>query len=141
MIPTNLQTRDRELHVQFSRRLQWLTLILGFCGAIAATVLRSAGTGSGIAVGTVLAWLNYRWLDQGLGALVVAATAQEGSERPRIPWIVYGKFAGRYGLIGLAVYVTVHFFAVPLLSVVIGLLALGAGAMVEGLYEVFSGIE
>ena len=141
MIPTSLQTRDRELHARFSRRLQWLTLILGLCGAVAAAILRSAAMGFGVAIGTVLAWLNYRWLDQGLGALVTAATAQEGSERPRVPWFVYGKFAGRYVLIGLAVYVSVHFFPVPLIGVVIGLLALGAGAMVEVLYEVFSGIE
>jgi hypothetical protein len=141
MIPTSLQIRDREIHARFSRRLQWLTLSLGLCGAIGAAVFWSAAMGLAIAIGAVLAWLNYRWLDQGLGALVLAATTQEGSEQPRVPWLVYGKFAGRYVLIGLAVYVTVHFFAVPLIGVIIGLLALGAGAMVEGLYEVLSGTE
>jgi hypothetical protein len=141
MIRTSLQIRDREVHARFSRRLQWLTLSLGLCGAIAGAIFWSGAMGLAIAIGAVLAWLNYRWLDQGLGALVTAATAQEGSQQPRVPWFVYGKFAGRYVLIGLAVYVSVHFFAVPLIGVIIGLLALGAGAMVEGLYEVFSGTE
>jgi len=121
--------------------MQWLTIILGLSSSLAVAVIKSGKMGLGIAAGTILAWLNYRWLDQGLGALVVAATGQEGSEKPRVPWSVYAKFAGRYGLIGLAAYVTVRFFAVPILGVVVGLLALGAAAMVEGVYEVLSGPE
>lgn len=101
--------------------------------------LKSGRAGCGVAMGTLLAWLNYRWLDQGLGALVTAALAQQGRPQPRVPLSVYLKFGGRYLLIGLAVYVIVFYFAVPLLPILLGLLALGAAAMAEGLYEVFSG--
>jgi ATP synthase I chain len=128
-----------ESHTRFSRRLQWLTLALGFVAAIGVAFRMSIRIGAGVAVGTVLAWLNYRWLDRGLGVLVVSATAQEGSPQPHVPMGVYVRFAGRYLLIGLLVYATVHFLHVPLLSVVAGLLALGAGAMTEGLYELIAG--
>src|SRR5208283_4747126 len=108
-------------------RIAWLTLVLGFAAAVIWFFAKSHKEGIGLAIGTALAWLNYRWLDQGLGAFVTVAQAQEGSEQARVPAGVYWKFAGRYVLIGLAIYVTVHYFTVPLVAVIFGLLALGAG--------------
>jgi hypothetical protein len=139
MTPTRTRSPEREPHAEFARRLQWLTVLIGAGAAIVAGFLKSPRYGCGIAIGTLLAWLNYRWLDLGLGALVTAALAQQGRPQPRVPLSVYAKFGGRYLLIGLAVYVTVSYFGVPLLAVLLGLLALGAAAMAEGLYEVFSG--
>jgi hypothetical protein len=139
MTPTSLPTRDHELHAQFSRRLQWWTISLGLSAALSTTFVKSARAGCGVAIGTLLAWLNYRWLDQGLGVLVMAASTQEGSPSPRVPAAVYWKFTTRYLLIGLVIYASVHFFDVPLLALFAGLFALGAGAMAEGLYEVFRG--
>lgn len=136
-----LRVPENELHARFSRRLQFLTLALGFSAALAVSLIRTPRTGCGVAAGTLLAWLNYRWLDQGIGALVIAFQAQEGSPHPRVPASMYWKFAARYALIGLIVYIIVSRFSVPLLAVVAGLLALGAGATAEGLYEVFAGSE
>jgi len=138
MTPTLRPTLDEERHARFSRRLQWLTILFGLAAAFAALILKSRRDACGIAAGALLAWLNYRWLDQGLRALVTAAIAQQGRPQPRVPLSIYVKFGGRYLLIGLAVYVIVSYFGVPLLAVLLGLLALGAGAMAEGLYEVFS---
>lgn len=95
--------------------------------------------GAGVAIGTFLGWLNYRWLDRGLGAIVSSALAQQGIPQPRVPMRVYYGFAGRYALIAALVYVSVRFLAVPILAVFIGLFALGVAAMAEGLYEVFTG--
>ena len=134
-----LRVRDDEPHARFSRRLQFLTLALGFSAALAVSLIRTPRAGCGVAAGTVLAWLNYRWLDQGIGALVIAFQSQEGSPHPRVPASMYWKFASRYALLGLIVYIIVSRFSVPLLAVVAGLLALGAGATAEGLYEVFVG--
>ena len=139
MTPTAPETRENERALSLSRRIAWLTLLLGFLAALVVTFAKSPRAGLGIAVGTVLAWLNYRWLDQTLGALVTVATAQAGSPQSRVPARIYWKFAGRYVLMGLAIYVTVHYFAVPLVSLIVGLLALGAGAFVASIYEVISG--
>jgi hypothetical protein len=141
MIPTRLNDPGPDAHARFSRRLQWLTLALGLAAAFATVLFKSSRAACGVALGALLAWLNYRWLDQALGSLVTVAAAHEGSAQAHVPARVYWKFAGRYVLIGVAVYVSVHYFAVPVLAVIAGLLALGAGAMVEGLYEVFSGSE
>ena len=141
MTPTAPETRENERALSLSRRIAWLTLLLGFLTALVVTFAKSPRAGLGIAVGTVLAWLNYRWLDQTLGALVTVATAQAGSPQSRVPARLYWKFAGRYGLMGLAIYVTVHYFAVPVLSLILGLLALGAAAIVASLYEVYLGSD
>jgi hypothetical protein len=141
MTPTVPETRENERAGNLSRRIAWLTLLLGLLAALVVSFEKSPRTGLGIAVGTFLAWLNYRWLDQTLGALVTVATSQAGSPQSRVPARIYWKFAGRYVLMALAIYVTVHYFAVPILSVFLGLLALGAAAMVASLYEVYLGSE
>jgi ATP synthase I chain len=128
-----------EIGVRASRRISRLTLILGFAAAIAVFALKSHLAGIGIAIGTVLAWLNFRWLDQALVVLQRLATAQEGSPAARVPVQIYFKIAGRYVLMAAAIYVTVHYFAVPVVSLILGLLALGAGALVGSVYEVISG--
>jgi ATP synthase I chain len=141
MIPVTPETRENERAINLSRRIARLTLLFGLLTALIVAFAKSPRVGLGIAVGTLLAWLNFRWLDQTLAALVTIATAQAGSPQSRVPATIYWKFAGRYVLMGLAIYVTVHYFAVPILSVILGLLALGAGAIVASLYEVYLGSE
>jgi hypothetical protein len=136
MAPANPSS---EIGIRASRRISRLTLILGFTAAIAVFALKSRPAGVGVATGTLLAWLNFRWLDQVLVVLERLATAQEGSAAARVPPQIYVKIAGRYVLMAAAIYVTVHYFAVPLVSLIVGLLALGAGAMVGSIYEVISG--
>ena len=128
-----------DAHSRFSARLQRLIFVLGFAAAAPAGFLWSWRAGAGIAIGTVLGWLNYRWLDRGLGAIVSSALAQQGIPQPRVPMRVYYGFAGRYALIAGLVYVIVKFLDVPILAVFGGLFSLGAAAMAEGLYEVFTG--
>jgi hypothetical protein len=141
MTQTAPETRANERSINLSRRIAWLTLLFGFLAALVVSLAKSPSHGLGIALGTSLAWLNFRWLDQTLAALVTVATAEPGTSHARLPTRIYWKFAGRYVLMGLAIYVTVHYFAVPLLSVILGLLALGAGAFVGSLYEVYLGSE
>lgn len=130
---------NSEIGIRASRRISRLTLALGFAAAIAVFVFKSHLAGVGVAIGTILAWLNFRWLDQALIVLERLATAQVGSPATRVPAKIYFKIAGRYVLMAVAIYVTVHYFAVPLISLIAGLLALGAGAMVGSIYEVISG--
>ena len=130
---------SNETGIRASRRISRLTLILGFAAAIVVFALKSHPAGIGVALGTILAWLNFRWLDQALIALERQATAQQGSPAARVPFQIYVKIAGRYVLMAAAIYVTFHYFAVPVISLIVGLLALGAGALVGSIYEVVSG--
>jgi hypothetical protein len=135
-----LQPHSELVHARFSRRVQWLTVTLGWAGALAAGLLKSPRAGYGVALGTVLAWLNFRWLEQGLSSFVRGSAAQEGLPKPQVPLATYVKFGGRYALIGIALYGIVTFLAIPALWLIVGLLALGLAVTVEGLYEVISGI-
>ena len=130
---------SNEPGVRTNERISRLTLILGLVAALLVFFLRSHLYAAGIAVGTALAWLNFRWLDQALAVMERQATVQEGAPAVRVPPGTYAKVVGRYLLMAAAIYVTVHYFAVPLVSLIVGLLALGAGAFAASIYEVISG--
>jgi ATP synthase I chain len=137
MTPTTAENPDDGRLVRASQRIAWLTLALGISTAGVVFILQSNRWAIGIAIGTVLAWINYRWLDQSLGMLVSLGTAKPGSPKARgVPVSFYWKLVGRYVLIAVVIYVIVHYFALPLVSVLVGLLALGAGAIVGSIYEV-----
>lgn len=118
------------------QRISWLTLIFGLFAALLVAVLRDRLWGAGLGIGTALAWLNFRWLKKGLDALVVASTVQAGREKPVVPLSSYFGILFRYGLIAAAVYVIFVYLRVPLLSMVVGLCALGAATIVASVYEI-----
>lgn len=127
------------------RRIGALTLWLGVGAAAIVALVISPRAGLGVAVGAALAWVNYRWMQQALDVLRDAAVAQHQPEidasgahppkKARVGWKAGAKFMGRYALIAVVVYVIVSFLAVPVLSVLAGLFALGAATIVEGIYE------
>jgi len=118
------------------RRISWLTLVLGLIPALVVALLRKPVWGIGIAIGTALAWLNFRWLKLGLDALVAASTAQASKDEAAVPLGSYFGMVFRYGLIALSVYVIFKFLKVPLLSMVLGLCALGAATIAASVYEI-----
>jgi len=118
------------------QRISWLTLVFGFTAALAVALTGPRMWAAGLVVGTVLAWLNFRWLRRGLDALVRASQAQSCAEKPQVPLATYFAAACRYGLIGLAVYVIFEVLKVPLLSMVLGLCALGAASIAASVYEI-----
>ena len=61
------------------RRIERLTLGIGVVAALYSAWRWSWAHAAGILVGTALAWINYRWLKQGLDALAKLSTAQEGA--------------------------------------------------------------
>jgi len=125
-----------EVYARTERRIAWLTLVLGGAAAVAAAILRRSAWAEGLAIGAALAWLNFRWLKRGLDALVVAATAQEGFAKPRIPVGTWFRLLFRYGLIAFCVYVIFEYLKVPLASMVVGLCALGAATIAASVYEI-----
>jgi hypothetical protein len=118
------------------RRISWLTLLIGLIAALLVALFRDRLWGVGLAIGAVLAWLNFRWLSRGLDALVLASTAQAGKEKPVVPLLSYFAMVFRYGLIALAVYVIFIYLRVPLVSMIVGLCALGAATIAASVYEI-----
>ena len=120
------------------RRISWLTLLIGFFAALLVAVVRDRLWGAGLAIGAALAWLNFRWLRRGLDALVTVSTAQTGKQKPSVPLLTYFAMLFRYGLIALAVYVIFEYLRVPLVSMVVGLCALGAATVAASVYEILN---
>jgi small-conductance mechanosensitive channel len=123
------------------RRISWLTLLIGLVCGFFVAIFRDRLWGLGLCIGAVLAWLNFRWLGRGLDALVNASKAQATAAKPRVPLATYFLAAFRYGLIAFTVYVIFKLLKVPLLSMVVGLCALGAAAIVASVYEILRPVD
>ena len=121
---------------QSESRISLLTLLTGALVAIPVAVFQSWPWGLGIFIGAAFAWLNFRWLKQGLDALTAAATAQHGNQKVRVPLVTYCKAAFRYALIALCIYVTFRYLHVPVLSMVCGLCALGAATILVSVHSI-----
>jgi ATP synthase I subunit len=136
-----ISTKDAAVFARTERRIAWLTLTLGGAAAGIVAILRNWPWAGGLAIGTVLAWLNFRWLKRGLDALVAVATAQEGAAKPRIPFGTWFRLMFRYGLIAFCVYVIFKVLKVPLASMAVGLCALGAATITASVYEILRPVE
>jgi hypothetical protein len=123
------------------RRIAWLTLVIGGVAAIVTGISYRWIWAAGLLIGSVLAYLNFRWLARGMDALVAASTAQSDAAQPRVPVGTYFRALFRYGLIAMSVYVIFRVLSVPLVSMVLGLLALGAAAVAASVYEVWHPIK
>ena len=119
------------------QRIAQLTLVLGAVASAGACLLFSIRVGTGVLIGAFLAWLNFRWLKNGLDAIVRISTAQADSAKARLPVSSLIGLFGRYSLIAASVCAIFIFLRIPVLSMLVGLCALGAATMVGSLYEIF----
>ena len=124
--------------LQTERRIGWLTVVFGFVATAVVLVLRHKLWAAGLAIGTALGWLNFRWLRRAVDALVIVSTAQADREKARVPLTAYLAALFRYGLLGLTVYVIFILLHVPLGSMIVGFCALAAAAIVASVWEILS---
>jgi hypothetical protein len=138
MAPTEVEaSRGRATE----RRIAWLTLVLGFATGAIVAVAGHTRWAAGLAIGTTLAWLNFRWLRRGVNTFVLASKAQAGSGKPRVPAGTYFLMLFRYGLIAATVYVIFGYLKVPLLSMIAGLCALAVAAISASVYEILHPVD
>jgi len=123
------------------QRIAWLTLAIGVVAAVITGLCYRWIWAAGLWIGSVLAYFNFRWLARGMDALVAASTAQADAVQPRVPVGTYFRALFRYGLIAVVVYVIFKVRGVPLVSMVLGLLALGVAAVVASVYEVWHPVK
>jgi small-conductance mechanosensitive channel len=131
-----METSDAAQYELTERRIAWLTLIVGALAAVGASFLFTIRIGAGVLIGGVLAWINFRWLEHALNAVTRASIAQEGSPQARVPVLSYLGMIARYALIAGVVYVIFSRLQIPILSMLVGLCALGVAAMSATVWEV-----
>jgi small-conductance mechanosensitive channel len=120
------------------RRISKLTLILGAVASVSACLLFSFRVGAGVWIGAMLAWLNFRWLEGALDALVEVSVGRADSVEARLPAGAFFRLFGRYALIAVVVYVTFSVFKISVLSILVGLCALGLASVSASLYEILA---
>jgi hypothetical protein len=132
-------TESESMYVAAEHRIEWMTLAFGLAGALFVLIRWGWRPGAGVALGAALAWLNFRWLKQGVTALVKISTAQANSEHARVPMSVYAKFFGRFALLLVVVYVILSRSWLPVAAVLGGLFAVVAAVMIELMWELVRG--
>jgi small-conductance mechanosensitive channel len=133
-----METADAAQYELTERRIAWLTLVVGALAAAGASYLFTIRVGAGVLIGAVLAWINFRWLEHALIAVTRASIAQAGSPQARVPVLSYLGMIARYALIAGAVYVIFSRLQIPVLSMLVGLCALGVAAITATVWEVVS---
>ena len=119
------------------RWISYLTVIFGVVGGVLAGLRYRWDWGIGVMIGAGLAWLNFRWLKQGLDALTQTIAAQGSQSKGSVPLGAYFRALFRYALIALIVYVIFKYLNVPVLSMILGLCALGAATLAVSVHEIF----
>ncbi len=126
-------------YAAIERRLEYFLLGAGAAMAAGAAVGWGVRAGVGTAAGTLVCWLNFRWLRQGAAALVRLGLAQAGVEQVQVPKTVHAKFLGRTVLLLLAAYAMLVWLHLPAIAVLCGLVAVVPAILIEVGYELVHG--
>jgi hypothetical protein len=120
------------------RRIERGVVLLGVLVTVCAGYFGGALAAAAAALGAGLAWLNFRWMKQGLGAFEQVSRQQEGATKVRIPKRVMLRFFGRTALILVVLYVSLAYSLLPAWALLAGLFTLVAAVIGESVYQVAS---
>ncbi|HMD32810.1 MAG TPA: ATP synthase subunit I, partial [Candidatus Acidoferrales bacterium] len=100
---------DRFSPTAVKQRIERGVVVTGVLVTAIAGYFGSAIAAGAAALGTGLAWLNFRWLKQGLDAIEQVSSVQEGAARTRIPKGVLARFFARFALILVVLYASLAY--------------------------------
>jgi hypothetical protein len=115
------------------KRILRITVLLSIAGAALATFLGGWGSGGGLAIGAIVAGLNFVWLHHGTG-LTIQRMLQPGTNQPSQQRVVF-SFVGRYLFVLAAAYVILRSYPHARIAFIAGLGLPVIAAMCEGIYE------
>lgn len=115
------------------RRILRITVLLTLAAALGASAFLSWHTGVGLALGSLLAGLNFVWLHHGT-ELMVRRMINSGEAAPSKLRLVLA-FVGRYVCVLAGAYVILKSYPKILGGFIAGLAFPILGAMSEGVYE------
>jgi hypothetical protein len=121
------------------RRILRVAIALSVAGTLTAALLFNWRSGLGLAIGSLLAYINFVWLHHGTERLVeriIASnqTATADKSKPRKVRFAF-PFPLRYGLLIAVAYVILKSYPGLLIGFIVGLILPILAAMGEGIYE------
>jgi hypothetical protein len=121
------------------QRILRVAVALSVAGALAATTLFSWQSGIGLAIGSLLAYINFVWLHHGADRLVERMIASKKTTRsdeakPRRARFAF-PFPLRYALLFGVAYVILKSYPRLLIGFIVGLILPILASMGEGIYE------
>lgn len=122
-------TADSDSSTALVRNVEYWTIAFGIAETIGAGIRWRWPAAGGVVLGVVLALLNYRWLKQGVAALLNASIQQSGTEKVSVPRMIYAKLLGRFALLLLVIYVILLRFRIIAIAVLAGFFALVLGVL------------
>jgi ATP synthase I chain len=114
----------------FGPRLDRLSWVLIAIIAITTLVLYSWRTALSVAVGGALSTVNFHWLKQAVDFIILRGEGGKVGKRIAL------QYVGRYALIALTLYVTLHFSILDPVFVLAGLLIYGLAVLLEAVFEI-----
>lgn len=130
---------ERRLSGAYSRILR-LAIALSVAATLAAALLFTWQSGLGLAIGSLLAYINFIWLHRGTERLVERILASNqttpaaGESKPRKVRFAF-PFPLRYALLIAVTYVILKSYPRLLIGFIVGLILPILAAMGEGIYE------
>ncbi|HEX3585378.1 MAG TPA: ATP synthase subunit I [Candidatus Angelobacter sp.] len=115
------------------RRILRVAIVLSVVGSLAAALLFNWQSGLGLAVGALLAFINFVWLHRGTEKLV-GRLISAGKSPPRKVRFAF-LFPLRYGLMIAVAYVILKSYPALLVGFMVGLILPIIASMGEGIYE------
>ena len=115
------------------RRILRVAIGLSVAGTLAGALLFSWQSGLGLAIGALLAFINFVWLHRGTERLVERIISGVKT-RPRKARFSF-PFPFRYGLLIAVTYVILKSYPRLLIGFIVGLILPILAAMGEGIYE------
>ena len=121
------------------RRILRVAIAMSVVGSLAAALLFSWQSGLGLAVGSLLAFINFVWLHRGTERLVERIVASNkataaGQSTPRRVRFAF-PFPLRYALMIAVAYVILKSYTGLLVGFLVGLILPIIASMGEGIYE------
>ena|SRR5215471_4695879 len=121
------------------RRILGVAIVLSIAATIAATVFFSRQAGLGLAIGAILALLNFVWLHHGSELMIRRMMPpSHGGSRPSKLRLLFA-FTVRYALVLGVAYVILKSYPRMLVGFLVGLTLPILAAMAEGIYEAVAG--
>jgi hypothetical protein len=118
----------------FERRLDRTNLIVVLLAVALVAFLDSPRGGASIGAGGLISYVNFRWLKRAVNFVIL-----EGGEGP-VGRRVGLQYAGRYALIGIALFVTIRFTLLDLTLLLAGLFSYVLAVFLECLFEISSSL-